>query len=106
MLSLRMAMPTMSMIAALSAAHLTALIPPPQLRRLYIAVDRDAAGRNAAAGLAERLSALSLEAMLLTPRRKDFNDDLLADGADRLVAQLADQLAAEDRQRFISAHGR
>jgi len=105
-LSLRMAMPTMSMIAALSASHLAALNPPPQLRRLYIAVDGDSAGRNAAARLCKRLSGRSIETIQLTPRRKDFNDELNADGADRLAAQLADQLFADDRQRFISAHGR
>ncbi|MBY0422299.1 MAG: toprim domain-containing protein, partial [Parvularculaceae bacterium] len=106
MLSLRMALPTMSMIAALSAAHLAALVPPAQLRRLYIAADGDATGRNAAARLAERLNALAIETMPLMPQRKDFNDDLIADGADMLVAQLADQLTADDRQRFLSARGR
>lgn len=106
MLSLRMAMPRMSMIAALSAAHLAALVPPVQLRRLYIAADGDAAGRNAAARLAERLNALAIETMPLTLQRKDFNDDLIADGADMLAAQLADQLTADERQRFLSARGR
>ena len=105
-LSLRMAKPRMSMIAALSAAHLAALIPPPQLRRLYIAADSDAAGRNAAARLAERLSALSIKAVQLTPQRKDFNDDLIADGPDMVAVQLANQLLADDRQRFISARAR
>lgn len=106
MLSLRMAIPEMPMIAALSAAHLASFIPPPQLRRLYIAVDRDAAGRNAAARLAERLSALSIESIQLTPQRKDFNDDLIVDGADMLAAQLADQLVADDRHPFIGARSR
>jgi len=106
MLSLRISMPTMSMIAALSAAHLAALVPPLQLRRLYIAADGDAAGRNTAARLAERLNALAIETIQLTPQRKDFNDDLIADGADMLAAQLADQLTADDRQRFLSARGR
>lgn len=105
MLSLRMAMPTMSMIAALSAAHLAALIPPQRLRRVYIAIDRDIAGRNAAARLAARLSA-SIEIVKLAPQRKDFNDDLIADGPDMLLARLADQLIADDRQRFMSANGR
>jgi hypothetical protein len=106
MLSLRLAMSDMPMIAALSAAHLAALIPPPQLRRLYIAADCDRAGQNAAAGLAARLNALSIETIQLTPQRKDFNDDLIADGTDMLAAQLADQLEAGDRQRFRSARGR
>ncbi len=106
MLSLRMAMPTMSMIAASSAAHLAALNPPLRLRRLYIAVDRDAAGRNAAARLAERLSARSIEIIQLKPQRKDFNDDLVADGPDMLRVRLADQFIADDRQRFLSVSGR
>lgn len=99
MLSLRMAMPAMSMIAALSATHLSALTPPPRLRRLYIAVDRDNAGLNAAARLASRLTAHSIEAIELTPQRKDFNDDLIADGAYMLASLLADQLATDERQQ-------
>lgn len=106
MLSLRTAMPAMSMIAALSAAHLVALIPPPQLRRLYIATDRDAAGRDAASRLVERLSALSIETVEVSSQRKDFNEDLIADGVTMFAAQIADQLIADDRQRFMSAKGR
>jgi len=106
MLSLRMAMPTMSMIAALSAAHLAALVPPAQLRRLYIAADGDAAGRNAAARLAARLSAMSIKIVKLTPVRNDFNDDLIADGPDLLRARLAGQLLADDRQHFMNAGAR
>ncbi|MFN0025113.1 MAG: DNA primase, partial [Parvularculaceae bacterium] len=67
---------------------------------------RDAAGRNAAARLRDRLRSLSVEAIQLTPRRKDFNDDLIADGADMLAAQLAAQLTADNRQRFLGARGR
>jgi hypothetical protein len=106
MLSLSVAMPTMSMIACLSAAHLGALVLPRQLRRFYIAVDRDAAGQRAAARLTDRLSALSIETVQLTPQRKDFNDDLIADGLDMLTGRLADQLAADDRQRLFSARSR
>jgi len=106
MLSLRIAMPTLSVIAALSAAHFAVLAPPVQVRRFYIAADGDAAGRHAAARLAERLNALAIETILLTPRRKDFNDDLIADGANMLAAHLADQLAAADRQRFLRARSR
>ena len=105
-LSLRMAMPNLSAVAALSAAHLSALIPPLQARRLYIAVDGDSAGRDAAVRLAERLSAGSIETVQLTPRRKDFNDDLVAGGPHMLAAQLADQIAPEDKQRFIGARRR
>lgn len=103
MLSLRMAMPTMAMIAALSASHLAALKPSPQLRRLYIAVDRDDAGRNATVRLQERLNAQGIETLHLHPQHKDFNDDLIADGLPMLRPHIADQLRADDRRRFIEA---
>jgi hypothetical protein len=44
MLSLRSVVPTMPMVAALSAAHLAAILFPATLRRLYIARDDDPAG--------------------------------------------------------------
>ena len=44
MLSLRCVLPTLPMAAALSANHLSAMLLPPRLRRLYIARDADAAG--------------------------------------------------------------
>ena len=44
MLSLRCVMPDMPMMAALSAAHLAAILFPDTLRRLYIARDDDPAG--------------------------------------------------------------
>lgn len=103
MLSLRMAMPDMPMIAALSAAHLSAFIAPQELRRLYVAVDRDDPGRHAAARLQERLNAQGVETLHLHPQRKDFNDDLIADGLRMLRAHIADQLSADDRRRFIEA---
>jgi hypothetical protein len=106
MLSLRMAMPRLSMVAALSAAHLAAFIPSTQLRRLYIAVDRDAAGRNAAARLQDRLGSLSVETIQLKPQRKDFNEDLIADEVAMLRARLADQLTADDRARFLGGASR
>src|SRR6266481_3961476 len=51
MLSLRCVMPTMPMVAALSAAHLAAILFPVTLRRLYVARDDDPAGDGAVAGL-------------------------------------------------------
>jgi Toprim domain len=44
-LSVRRALPTMPMVAALSANHLAVLLFPATLRRLYVARDRDAAGK-------------------------------------------------------------
>ena len=54
MLSLRCVMPTMPMVAALSAAHLAAIQLPATLRRLYIARDDDPAGNSAMASLPRR----------------------------------------------------
>ena len=49
MLSLRCVMPSMAMVAALSAAHLAAILFPATLRRLYIVRDDDRAGDGAVA---------------------------------------------------------
>lgn len=57
MLSLRSTMPTLPMVAALSANHLAALLFPVTLRRLYIARDADPAGDIAMASLADRAQA-------------------------------------------------
>ena len=44
----------MPMVAALSAAHLAAILFPPTLRRLYIVPDDDPAGDGAMASLIDR----------------------------------------------------
>jgi len=96
MLSLRCALPAMPMAAALSANHLAALLLPPALRRLYIARDNDVAGDAALAALTERAEAASIEALALSPRTGDFNEDLRAFGLDSLRAALRTQLAPQD----------
>ena len=101
MLSLRLALPAMTMAAALSAGHLAALELPPTLRRLYIARDADAAGDMALAALTERAAAAGIEVLALSPRRGDFNDDLQAFGPRELRAALRPQLAPQDVMRFI-----
>jgi hypothetical protein len=101
MLSLRLAMPAMPMAAALSANHLAALFPPPTLHRLYIARDADAAGDMALAALAERAAAAGVEALALSPRLGDFNEDLRAFGLGAIQAALRIQLAPQDVARFI-----
>ena len=104
MLSLRCALPAMPMAAALSANHLAALVLPPALRRLYIARDADAAGDAALAALTERAEAAGVEALALSPRRGDFNEDLRAFGLRALRATLRIQLAPQDAARFMQ-HG-
>jgi hypothetical protein len=54
MLSLRCALPRLPLVAALSANHLSAVALPSGLRRVYIAVDNDGAGRRAAEALSAR----------------------------------------------------
>ncbi|MDH6264576.1 toprim domain-containing protein [Bradyrhizobium sp. BR13661] len=96
MLSLRCALPAMPMAAALSANHLAALLLPLTLRRLYIVRDVDAAGDMALAALTERAEAAGIEALALSPRMGDFNEDLHAFGLDALRAALRIQLAPQD----------
>jgi hypothetical protein len=101
MLSLRYALPAMPMAAALSANHLAALLLPLTLRRLYIARDADAAGNMALAALTKSAEAAGIEALALSPRMGDFNEDLQAFGLDALRAALCIQLAPQDVVRFM-----
>ena len=101
MLSLRCVMPTMPMAAALSAAHLAAILFPDSLRRLYIARDDDPAGDGAMATLLDRALDAGIEAIALSPQLADFNEDLLTLGANALRADLRIQLAPQDVARFM-----
>ena len=100
-LSLRCVMPKMPMVAALSAAHLAAILFPVTLRRLYIVRDNDAAGAGAASRLIDRAKALGIEAITLSPTLEDFNDDLRGRGVDALRTAIRAQLAPEDVARFM-----
>ena len=102
MLSLRMAIPGMPMAAALSAAHLSALLFSAMLRRLYIARDDDPAGDGAMMTLIERATADGIEAIVLSPTLGDFNEDLRILGVDALRAALRAQIAARDVARFMA----
>ncbi len=101
-LSVRSVLPMMPSMAALSAAHLSAILFPPTLRRLYIARDNDPAGDRAMATLVERASGAGIETVVLTPRLGDFNEDLRLLGHDALAARLRDQVASQDIARFMS----
>jgi hypothetical protein len=100
MLSLRTALPTMPMVAALSANHLAALLLPLTLRRLYIARDADQAGEFAFDALSRRAEQAGVEALALSPSLADFNEDLRLLGIDELRAHLCIQLAPQDVVRF------
>jgi hypothetical protein len=101
-LSVRTILPAMPMAAALSANHLAVFRPPATLRRLYVAQDNDATGRRAAQQLSCRAQAGGIEAIALTPRLKDFNDDLRQLGVAALRATLRRQLVLEDLSRFMA----
>ncbi len=100
MLSLRCVMPSMAMVAALSAAHLAALLSPATLRRLYMVRDNDRAGHGAVAALFDRAQSAGIEAIVLSPQCGDFNEDLRNFDIDALSAALRIQLAPEDVARF------
>jgi hypothetical protein len=96
MLALRCVLPSLPMIAALSASHLAALALASALRRIYIAQDKDKAGKHAAATLAERPERHRVDLVVLRPRSHDFNDDLCRIGPADLAAWVRVQLAPED----------
>lgn len=101
MLSLRQVMPSMPMIAGLSAAHLAALILPPDVRCLYVACDQDPAGEGALATLTNRCGPQGVIVTALRPRLDDFNSDLVAHGRAQLAAAVRVQLSAADAVRFM-----
>ncbi len=101
-LSVRQVLPDMPMLAALSAAHLAAILFPKTLRRLYIVRDNDPAGDGARDTLIERTNGAGIEAIVLSPELDDFNEDLLARGIDALRLEARLQVAPEDVTRFMA----
>lgn len=101
-LSVRSVLPTLPSMAALSAAHLSAILFPATLRRLYIVRDNDPAGDGAMTTLIERAGAVGIETVVLTPRLGDFNEDLRLLGRDTLAAWLREQIISQDVARFMS----
>ncbi len=102
MLSLRMALPNLPAVAALSAAHLAAIAFPTTLRRLYIVRDDDPAGDGAMTTLIERAETVGIEAIALSPRLGDFNEDMRTLGSDALRTALRVQIAPDDVARFMA----
>jgi Toprim domain len=110
MLALKSVLPSLPVIAGLSANHLAALDLPPapgsgpgqaSLLRLYVARDNDAPGLRAAQRLRERGIAAGIEIRELVPVHGDFNLDLCRLGAGIMRALVADQLVPSDRTRFL-----
>lgn len=105
-LSPRSVLPTMPMIAALSSAHLAALLFAPGLRRLYVLRDNDRAGRRAVKQLRDREDLRGIELRELVPVQGDFNADLRRRGTQALIGALREQLTPEDVARFLSGDAR
>jgi hypothetical protein len=101
MLSLKCVLPDMTAAAVLSSAHLGAFLFPACLRRLYIARDNDPAGEAASRRLIERANKCEIDAIVLSPRLGDFNDDLTTLGMSALRADIRRQLPPEDAARFL-----
>jgi hypothetical protein len=101
MLSLRVVLPALPVVAALSVTHLAAFVPPTGLRRIYIARDNDRVGHRAAEMLGARAHSDGIEALVLTPQWDDFNTDLTTLGGEALAASLRVQLDPEDVARFL-----
>ena len=104
-LSLRVIMPSLPMVAALSANHLAALLLPPTLRRLYVARDADSAGDVAMASLCNRAETAGIEVLSLSPCFDDFNEDLRRLGNEWLRVSLCQQLVPQDVERFLALAG-
>jgi len=101
-LSLRQVLPDMPMLAALSAAHLAAILFPDTLRRLYIVRDNDPAGDGARDTLIGRANAVGIEAIVISPELGDFNEDLRTLGLDALRMEARLQVAPHDVTRFMA----
>ena len=101
-LSVRQVLSDMPMLAALSAAHLAAILFPDTLRRLYILRDDDPAGDGARDSLVERANAAGIEAIVVSPRLGDFNEDLRLAGLESLRATTRVQIAPQDVARFMA----
>ena len=87
-LSLVTAVPGIDAAAALSAGSLGAFEPPPGLARLIVARDNDAEGERAFQRLERRCAARGIAAIAIVSDLGDFNDDLVAFGADTLAARI------------------
>jgi hypothetical protein len=101
MLALKSVLPSLPMIAGLSANHLAVLEFSPAWRRLYVARDNDAAGLNAANRLHERGSAAGIDVRDLVPAHADFNLDLCRLGQAAMFEHLRGQFVPSDLERFM-----
>ncbi|MCG7630083.1 toprim domain-containing protein [Epibacterium sp. MM17-32] len=94
-LSVGTALPEFDLASCLTATHLGLFIPPPGIKRIWIARDNDKAGRNASMRLRNQLESLGIACGDLVPSMDDFNDDLRAFGKDALRRSLLKAMKAQ-----------
>ncbi len=99
-LSLLSLFPALPMVAGLSAAHLSALVLPSGLCRLYVLRDNDAAGAFAEARLGQRCREAGIECRVLVPAAKDLNIDLRTGPVHAVKARMLAQMEPQDQSRF------
>ena len=91
-LSVGTALPEFDLASCLTATHLGLFIPPPGVKRIWIARDNDEAGRNASMRLRNQLESQGVTCGELVPTKGDFNDDLRAFGKDTLRCSLLEAM--------------
>ena len=94
-LSVGTALPEFDLASCLTATHLSHFIPPPGIKRIWIARDNDEAGRNASKRLRNQLESFGIASASLVPNMADFNDDLQAFGKDALRRSLLTAMKAQ-----------
>ncbi|MCE8510855.1 toprim domain-containing protein [Ruegeria pomeroyi] len=94
-LSVGTALPEFDLASCLTATHFGLFIPPPGIKRIWIARDNDDAGRNASMGLRNPLESFGIVFGELVPTMGDFNDDLRAFGRDALRRSLLEAMKAQ-----------
>ncbi|MAQ45949.1 MAG: hypothetical protein CML02_00225 [Pseudooceanicola sp.] len=94
-LSVGTALPEFDLASCLTASHLGLFIPPPGIKRIWIARDNDEVGRNASMRLRNQLESLGIACGELVPAMGDFNDDLRAFGRDALRRSLLEAMKAQ-----------
>ena len=94
-LSVGTALPESYLASCLTATHLSLFVPPPGIKRIWIARDNDDAGHNASMRLRNRLESLGIDCGDLVPNMGDFNDDLRASGRDALRRSLLKAMKAQ-----------
>ncbi|MDE4099812.1 DUF7146 domain-containing protein [Phaeobacter gallaeciensis] len=94
-LSVGTALPEYDLASCLTATHLGLFIPPPGIKRVWIARDNDEPGRNASMKLRNQLESQGIACGDLVPAMGDFNDDLKAFGRDALRRSLLEAMKAQ-----------